>query len=144
MIKLANKLIPVGLLVLMCLIVVVSGCTSTDSNSNQTSTSNSQSSGSTTTSTSSSSFSPLTLSGTGNEATQSFNWPGGLMRVEYTHKGDSNFIVHLQDASTGSVQEYMVNEIGSLSGSNAFSVPAGSYILDVEADGPWTIKITNS
>jgi hypothetical protein len=89
-------------------------------------------------------FQPLTFSGTGNTATQSFSWPGGLMRVSFSHTGSSNFIIHLVSASDGSVQEYMVNEIGSVNGSRAFSEPAGTYILDIQADGTWNVKITNS
>jgi hypothetical protein len=96
----------------------------------------------TTPTTPTSSFQPLKFTGTGDKATQSFNWPGGLMRMEMTHSGSSNFIIHLVNADDGSIQEFAENEIGPVNGSRAFSEPAGSYILDVQADGAWTIKLT--
>lgn len=87
-------------------------------------------------------FKPLNFSGTGQVATQSFNWPGGMMRVTMTHQGNHNFIIKLLDSSTGEPQQIIVNEIGSFTGSKAFNAPEGIYVLDVTADGPWTVKIT--
>ena len=89
-----------------------------------------------------STFQPINLSGSGEKATQSFNWPGGMMRIEMTHNGDSNFIIHLVRTSDGEIQEFVENEIGPVNGSRVFSVPAGNYLLDVQADGKWNVIIT--
>lgn len=130
-----------GILAILILVVFASGCTSSsgDSNSSNSQSSNPSNSQS---SSSSSSFQTVNYTGTGDSATGSFKWPGGLMRVSATHSGDSNIIVHLVRASDGKIQEFLVNEIGSYSGSRAISVPAGEYLFDIQADGPWTITVT--
>jgi hypothetical protein len=56
--------------------------------------------------------------------------------VRFAHTGNSNFIVH-QYCTTGSTQ-YLVNEIGSWSGKKIMA--AGTCIVDVFADGNWSIK----
>lgn len=96
----------------------------------------------TTQSDTSASTQPITLSGTGQEATQSFHLNGGLTRFNMTYNGGHNFIIHLMNTVDGSTQEYLVNEIGNFNGSRAFNVPAGDYILDVQASGPWKVIIT--
>lgn len=127
----------VGILSILVLVVFASGCTSSsdDTNSSDSQVSDSSSS-------QSSSFNTKNFAGTGDSGTESFDWPGGLMRVSATHNGESNIIIHLVRASDGKVQEYIVNEIGSYSGSRAISVPAGEYLFDVQADGKWTITVS--
>lgn len=110
--------------------------TNAPTNTQTTNTQNTQSTSS------SSEFQPITLSGTGQQATQNFKWPGGLMRVTMSHQGKSNFIIKLMDSNTGQTEELVVNEIGSFSGSRAFNVPSGTYMLDVTADGSWSVQIT--
>ena len=56
--------------------------------------------------------------------------------TRFTHSGEANFIVH-QYCTTGSTQ-YLVNEIGPWSGKKIMA--AGTCIVDVFADGAWTIK----
>ena len=68
----------------------------------------------------------------------------GLLGFKMTHNGNSNFIVHLLDANTGQTVEYVANEIGNYSGSQAYSVTDGKYLLNVDADGSWTVTITQS
>jgi hypothetical protein len=56
--------------------------------------------------------------------------------VRFSHTGSSNFIVH-QYCTTGSTQ-FLVNEIGAWSGRKIMA--SGTCIVDVVADGSWTIK----
>ena len=81
--------------------------------------------------------------GTSAEATDLFELSGSLHRFELTHSGDENFIVDLLDQNGESVTMMgLVNEIGSFEGSKAVQVPEdGIYLLSVQANGPWTVKI---
>jgi len=80
-----------------------------------------------------------TLSGVGKQATQMITLQEGLYVFRFTHSGSSNFIVHLLD-SEGRRVESLVNVIGVFSGSKATRISApGQYILDIDADGTWTI-----
>lgn len=60
---------------------------------------------------------------------------------QLTHNGRSHFGVWLKD-SKGQDVELLANEIGSFNGSKAVGVSTGEYILDVSADGNWTVNIT--
>lgn len=83
---------------------------------------------------------PIVFSGRGDYATETFQLEEGLVRLQAEHQGSSNFAIKLLDGN-GDLQELPVNEIGSYSGSRAFSVRSGTYLLDVTASGPWTIQI---
>jgi|WetSurMetagenome_2_1015567.scaffolds.fasta_scaffold409913_1 hypothetical protein len=66
----------------------------------------------------------------------------GLTIFNMTHDGSSNFIVHLLD-SNGGLQELLVNEIGLFKGPKLVGIEeSGLYGLDIDADGNWTINIT--
>jgi hypothetical protein len=56
--------------------------------------------------------------------------------VRFSHTGSSNFIVR-QYCTTGSTQ-FLVNEIGAWSGRKVMA--SGTCIVEVVADGSWTIK----
>lgn len=84
---------------------------------------------------------PFTLEGVGQKATEKFTLTKGLAVFEMTHTGSSNFIVDLLD-DTGTGIELLVNEIGTFDGSKAVKIPRdGVYLLDVTADGQWTVNI---
>lgn len=55
------------------------------------------------------------------------------------HRGESNFIVNLL-APDGSGEENLFNEIGIFSGETTTSIPAGDYLLSVQADGSWSVR----
>lgn len=85
---------------------------------------------------------PINLSGVGQTATEPFELESGLVIVKMTHQGGANFIVKLLDqsgmpAGLGSV----ANEIGPFEGSQAVQTRAGQHLLDIQADGPWTIVV---
>ena len=54
----------------------------------------------------------------------------------FAGKGPGNFAVHVF-SSTGS--DLLVNEIGNYSGENV--VPAGPALLQITADGPWSVNV---
>lgn len=84
---------------------------------------------------------PITLSGRGQKASDKFNLPQELVRFEMTHDGTSNFAIWLLD-SQGNKKELLVNEIGKFQGSKAVGIKeSGDYLLDINADGNWNIKI---
>jgi hypothetical protein len=81
-----------------------------------------------------------TLSGQGQQATQTFQLVGGLAIFRMTHSGSSNFAIWLMN-DRGERVELLVNEIGSFHGAKAVGVDTGNYLLDITADGPWTVTI---
>lgn len=71
--------------------------------------------------------------------------PVGLSHVAtaitYSFEGDGNFINWLID-DEGDQVDLLINEIGSIEGARAFSLPnAGEYRMDIDADGPWSLTI---
>lgn len=81
-----------------------------------------------------------TLSGTGTK-TQKVTLSKGAVIFNYTYKGQHNFIVTLKD-SDAKVVALVANEIGSISGSKSVNIrESGTYLLDVEAEGKWTLDI---
>lgn len=65
---------------------------------------------------------------------------GGLVLLDASHDGSSNFIVSLVPES--GTKTIMTNAIGSYDGTTAALVDSGTYILDVDADGSWSIELT--
>jgi hypothetical protein len=63
--------------------------------------------------------------------------------VTGVHRGRSNFIVHLIGYGNLSGTEYVFNEIGRYRGQTLLdSMPRGSYLVWVQADGAWTLRFT--
>ena len=60
----------------------------------------------------------------------------GLTTATITHKGSANFVVYAYSTSGGI--DLLVNEIGNYSGESA--MPDGTFALEVEADGTWTVR----
>jgi hypothetical protein len=65
---------------------------------------------------------------------------GGLALFRITHAGESNFAVKLF-AADGQYLDLLVNEIGSYDGKRVAPIPAGQYVLEITADGYWTIMV---
>ncbi len=64
-----------------------------------------------------------------------------LTTFKMSHNGDSNFIVKVIDVSDGETQVLLANKIGSYQGEVAKKADAGTYPIEVIADGEWTIEI---
>ena len=82
-----------------------------------------------------------TITGRGKTASKAFTITDGLAVFTMQHRGSSNFIVDLV-TSKGEDVANLSNEIGNYDGSIGQPVQTGRYLFRVEADGPWTIKIT--
>jgi len=91
---------------------------------------------------------PLNLTGKGCSVTPFFTLEAGTVVFEMTHDGQSNFAISLL-AADGKVAELLVNEIGAYQGKKAVGIKAGSlfgaqpgvHLLNIEADGNWTVAI---
>ncbi len=84
---------------------------------------------------------PISLSGASQQASDKFVLESGLSIFKMTHDGSSNFAITLLDEN-GQRVELLVNEIGPFNGSKAVGITmSGTHILDIAADGAWTITI---
>lgn len=88
---------------------------------------------------------PISYSGSGDKVITGVNIPAGSYYAEYTHDGDHNFIAHLYYGTDKYDYDLLANEIGVCSGQKiAESTRMAEIIngiLEVEADGSWTIDI---
>lgn len=84
---------------------------------------------------------PRTFTGTGQQVSPFVQLNKGLTTFKLKHTGKSNFSVLLMDKK-GNREELLVNEIGDFDGSKAVSISkSGLYLLDISADGEWSIII---
>lgn len=84
---------------------------------------------------------PRTFTGTGQQVSPFVKLDKGLTTFKLKHTGKSNFAVLLMDKN-GNREELLVNEIGNFDGSKAVGISrSGIYLLDVSADGAWTIAV---
>jgi hypothetical protein len=58
----------------------------------------------------------------------------------FTHNGRSNFIVEADDDGLSHV-DTLINNIGPYSG--RMTIPDGTKVINIAADGDWTIKRNN-
>ncbi|MEU6788797.1 hypothetical protein ABZ912_57255 [Nonomuraea angiospora] len=77
-----------------------------------------------------------TMKGTGDQVLK-LSPTRGLRTVTAVHIGESNFIVQSY-TRLGSWGDLLFNDIGSYQGSSV--LPAGTRLVTVKADGPWTLK----
>ncbi len=92
---------------------------------------------------------PQTISGSGPWASMAFDLPSGVVVFNTTHSGSGNFGVKLW-ADDGEYVNLIVNELGYYTGEESITVgdgllsaSPGIYWLDIDADGSWTVRITN-
>jgi hypothetical protein len=84
---------------------------------------------------------PIVQTGRGNQATPAFNLESGLAIFRNSYQGTSNFIADLKSASSGEDVGTAANELNTSSSSRGIHVEAGEYLLNVTAEGPWTIRV---
>lgn len=84
---------------------------------------------------------PIEFSGEGRSVTDRFTVEGGFTVFEMAHQGSSNFQVELIHGQTGETVDYLANEIGSWEAWYPTGVESGDYVLDVNADGQWSITV---
>ena len=84
---------------------------------------------------------PKAFTGTGQQVLPFVKLDKGLTTFKLKHTGKSNFSVLLMDKN-GNREELLVNEIGDFDGSKAVGLSrSGIYLLDISADGVWTISV---
>lgn len=84
---------------------------------------------------------PRTFTGVSQQVSPFFNLDKGLVTFRLKHAGKSNFSVFLMDKN-GNKVDLLVNEIGDFDGSKVIGINrAGIYLLDIYADGEWTISM---
>jgi hypothetical protein len=61
-----------------------------------------------------------------------------------SHNGQANFVVQLIGYGSVHGTDLLVNEIGHYHGQTLFdqSVPRGTYVIAVQADGAWTLRFS--
>ena len=77
-----------------------------------------------------------TLSGKGDDVVAISPPASGLTTITATHMGTANFVITSYDSSGSNL---LVNEIGHYSGQT--TLPDGSFLLSINADGAWTITV---
>jgi hypothetical protein len=82
----------------------------------------------------------VSFAGTGQQSTAQFGVVGGLTLFDLKHDGQSNFIVWLLDRNGDDV-DLLANEIGPYQGEGAIGLPPGPYLLDIDADGSWSVEV---
>jgi hypothetical protein len=131
------------LVVVLVIVGVLIGCQNTSSTRSDSSKQADTSSQSAQSSSPAKEPAPINLSGNGQTATDTFNLDSGLAIFRMTHQGQHNFIVHLVDKNGKDVGGSLANDIGPFNGSKAIQVPRDDiYLLNVQADGSWTIQVT--
>ncbi|MGE7951816.1 hypothetical protein [Lysinibacillus xylanilyticus] len=83
----------------------------------------------------------LKLSGSGDTVTKKVKLDDGFVIIDATHQGSRNFAVKLLDSNANTLK-LVVNEIGNYSGKKVYAIPAGEYLYEVTASGPWTINMS--
>ncbi|CAM3774147.1 hypothetical protein [Alkalicoccus chagannorensis] len=85
---------------------------------------------------------PIRLTGSGDTVTEMFELTDGFAVVDFSHSGERNFSVKLMDESGTS--SLLANEIGNYSGTSFELTEDGEYLLEINADGEWSVSMDQS
>lgn len=132
-----------GLIIIIAIFAMSPDHNTDTVNTNTTSTTPSTTTTTTPSTTTNSNQQPISLSGTGSQTTEKFHWNGGAARFNLTYSGEDNFIVDVLDSNGNIAQPGIANAIGSYNGSRVVNLPSGDYMLDVTANGQWTITVSS-
>lgn len=83
------------------------------------------------------SASARTFDGEGESVTDTFETGAALTAVTFEHEGESNFALELD----GDQEELLVNTSGVIDGATAVPQAGGEYLIDVTADGEWSVTL---
>ncbi|MFB8776853.1 hypothetical protein [Streptomyces broussonetiae] len=86
------------------------------------------------------SFEPVTLTGIGQQATERIEVSSGSYRFTLTHNGERYFSAWLVDEA-GNELDLLTSEIGPANESKIVGVESGTYFINIDGDGQWTITI---
>jgi hypothetical protein len=128
----------VALIALLCIALVSCGCMSTPPADEPGTTPPATASPQTETPTPEPAASFASFSGSGT-ASRTLDLKSGVYLLEMEHEGSGPFVVEVESAT---VYQSIVHVNGSFAGTQAFGVPdAGTFFLNVTADGGWTIYV---
>lgn len=82
----------------------------------------------------------VTFSGSGQAVTDEFNLAGACTAFIFEHDGEPNFAPELLDED-GDRAFLIANGIGGFDGAAAAPIDSGTYVVDVEADGDWSLEL---
>lgn len=82
---------------------------------------------------------PIEFSGNGDTVLKDVNIPEGMYKIYFTHDGTRNFIIHAY--SSDNKRRGWMNEIGNFSGYIFSGEPIIDGMIEVKADGNWTISV---
>jgi hypothetical protein len=85
---------------------------------------------------------PYSFAGDGAGVTPLFFLRGGRTDIVLTHSGTSAFAATLYNASSPSYAAGLAFEVGAYDGRSSYAADEGYYLIDVEADGPWTVEVS--
>ncbi len=87
---------------------------------------------------------PIVLSGESERGvdTQPFVVTGGFTEFAMRCSCSAYFALELDGGHPVGFGKILVNTVGAYSGTRAVGMEAGSYVLNVAADGPWSVTIT--
>ena len=83
----------------------------------------------------------FTVTGSGSDLIPFEVREGGAVTFELTHTGDENFIVRLLDNDAENIA-LLTNKIGDVSDTRVENLSQGSYFLDIDSTGEWSVSIT--
>ena len=87
-------------------------------------------------------FAPIKLSNRGNQISERFSLPQGLLALKAQHSGEDDFSVSLRAISGSADQELLIEENGSGEFSKSVQVNnAGDFLIEVRADGEWVLEL---
>jgi hypothetical protein len=84
-----------------------------------------------------------TISGSGSDVVPFTVGTSGAVTFQLVHSGDGAFIVYLLDASAERVT-LLTAKNGDVSDTRVENLAAGSYLLDIDSTGEWSVSITDS
>lgn len=82
------------------------------------------------------------FTGSGNGTSDIFALPDGIVRIKWTHRGDSNFAFYFKNLDSGQ-EDMLENTIGNADGQHIMNVAASDkYLFEIfMGDGPWEIIV---
>jgi hypothetical protein len=83
---------------------------------------------------------PTSFAGRGDRATESFQSDHGLVRFHATHRGPRPFRLAPLDAQGEEIDRLALAE-GDYDGSRTVELDKGTYLLQIEAQGTWTVDV---
>lgn len=80
------------------------------------------------------------FNGRGSDVSPIIELGDGVWQFKMTHKGRSNFFVKLW-AEDGSNYDRLALSSGIFDGSKALNLKKGKYVIEIVADGDWTVNV---